>query len=161
MRPFSDRFLKFEPLNPPHFRDDCIFVTFLLFLIYRTWISKNLASLVHSEQSHLQETVGVIPTPPPPISYRKGQKLLQYCLRSNIQIMVQKVVSKCIIYSSRFTTIGGECYLLPCLSEYPQLRIPSTQDPSTVFSTLHSSNSLSTSSNVGVVRAVGAYCLRV
>ena len=28
---------------PPHFKDDWIFLTFHLFLVYRTWISKNLA----------------------------------------------------------------------------------------------------------------------
>ena len=34
--------LNFEPLLPLHFEDDWIFLTFPLFLVYRTWISKNL-----------------------------------------------------------------------------------------------------------------------
>ena len=47
LRPFSDRFLKFGPLPPPHFRDDWIFVTFPYFLsielglarIWLVWLS--------------------------------------------------------------------------------------------------------------------------
>ena len=52
------------------------------------------------------------------------QKVLPYCLRSNIQIMVQKVVSKYSIYSLRFTTVGCKCNLWPSLSEHSPLRIP-------------------------------------
>ena len=33
----------FAPLPPPHFEDNWILLTFHLFLIYRSWIGKNLA----------------------------------------------------------------------------------------------------------------------
>ena len=36
-------FFNFDPLPPLHFEDNWIFLTFYLFLIYQTWISKNLA----------------------------------------------------------------------------------------------------------------------
>ena len=41
------------PSLPPHFEDNWILLTFHQYLIYRAWISKNLAWLVmvHSKQS--------------------------------------------------------------------------------------------------------------
>ena len=63
---FSDRFLKFEPLPPPHSRNNWIFVTFLLFLSFELELGKIWLVLVQFEAELSSKTVeGVIPTPLP------------------------------------------------------------------------------------------------
>ena len=64
LRPFPDRFLNFELLPPPHFRDNWIFVTSPYFLSIELGLAKNWLVLVHSQQSYLQKTVGGSSQPP-------------------------------------------------------------------------------------------------
>ena len=64
LRSFSDRFLNFEPLPPPHFRDDWILSLFPYFLSIELGLAKLWLVLVHSEQSYLQKTVGGSSQPP-------------------------------------------------------------------------------------------------
>ena len=55
-------FSKFAPLSPLHFEDNWIFLTFHRFLIYQTWIRKNLAGFGFM----LKKTFGGgHPNPPP------------------------------------------------------------------------------------------------
>ena len=43
-RPFLKHFFNFTLLRPPNFEDSLTFLTLHLFLVYGTWISKNLES---------------------------------------------------------------------------------------------------------------------